>query len=135
MILKTAVTTRSGGGDPPPHPHPQGTDSRVADVDPGAHLVEVFGGPAVEAGVVRQQVVELLQRHLEARHVRSLRAHLLALFGLHSPRGPIRAVNGGGAEGGDQCGGQVSLYPSAGREGGAGLLAVGVAADEQLGGK
>lgn len=60
----------------------RGLDSRVADVDPREDLVEVFSGPAVEAAVVRQQVVELLQRHLEARHVRALR-HLLAPLVLH----------------------------------------------------
>lgn len=63
------------------------TDSRVADVDPRADLVEVLGGPAVEAAVVRQQVVELLQRHLEARHVRPVR-HLFSPLGLH----PVSAV-------------------------------------------
>lgn len=65
------------------------TDSRVADVDPRADLVEVFGGPAVEAAVVRQQVVELLQRHLEARHgVRPVR-HLLAPLALHPVSGGL----------------------------------------------
>lgn len=45
------------------------SDSRVADVDPRINLMEVLGRPAVEAALVRQQVVELLERHLEARHV------------------------------------------------------------------
>lgn len=44
-------------------------DSRIADVDPRVDLMEVFGGPAVEAALVRQQVVELLEGNIEARHV------------------------------------------------------------------
>lgn len=63
------------------------TDSRVAHVDPRVNLVEVFGGPAVEAALVRQQVVELLESHVEARHVESVRSRcldLLAVFVLHA---------------------------------------------------
>lgn len=78
-------------GDKPPKKNP---DSRVADVDPRADLVEVFGGPAVEAAVVRQQVVELLQRHLEARHVRPVR-HLLAPLVLHPVSGGLGEVADG----------------------------------------
>lgn len=78
------------------------TDSRVADVDPRADLVEVFGGPAVEAAVVRQQVVELLQRHLEARHVRPVR-HLLAPLVLHPVSAVISQLSGGLGEVADGC--------------------------------
>lgn len=101
-------------------------DSRVSDVDPRVDLMEVFGGPAVEAAVVRQQLVELLESHLEARHVESLRSrclHLLAVFVLHNRRNGemliscrLRPEGGGrGGRGGGKCGGQVSVYRSAPR--------------------
>lgn len=84
------------------------SNSRVADVDPRADLVEVFGGPAVEAAVVRQQVVELLQRHLEARHVRPVR-HLLPPLVLHPVSAVISQLSGGLGWVG-LGGGRVSLY-------------------------
>lgn len=48
--------------------------------------MEVFGRPAVEAALVRQQVVELLDRHLEARHVGWLSCldPVVLLFVLHA---------------------------------------------------
>lgn len=88
-------------------------DLRVADVDPPVNLVKVFGRPAVETAIVRQQIVELLESHLEARHVgwfRSHRFHLLVVFLLHTRR--PRAVWGGWGWEGAGCGRQVSLYLS-----------------------
>ncbi len=75
-------------------------DSRVADVDPGVNLMEVFGRPAVKAAVVRQQIVELLESHLEARHVESVRSRRLHLlvFILHVRR-PKRHLRQAHAEG------------------------------------
>lgn len=67
-------------------------DSRVADVDPWVDLMEVFGRPVVKAGVVRQQIIELLKSHLEARHVESVRnrcVHLLVAFSLHTRRSDV----------------------------------------------
>lgn len=69
--------------------------------------MEVFGRPAVEAAVVRQQIVELLESHLEARHVEWLRSrcsHLLVVSLLHTRRPS--------AVGRAECGRQVSLYRS-----------------------
>lgn len=48
--------------------------------------MEVFCRPAVEAAFVRQQIVELLERHLKAGHVESVGSrclHLLVMFVLH----------------------------------------------------
>lgn len=45
------------------------SDSRIAHVDPWVNLMEVSIRPVVKAALVRQQVVELLERHLEVRHV------------------------------------------------------------------
>lgn len=62
-------------------------DSRIADVDPGVNLMEVFGRPAVEAALVRQQIIELLERNVEVRHVESVQSrdlHLLVVFILHT---------------------------------------------------
>lgn len=72
-------------------------DSRVADVDPRINLMEVFGRPAVEAALVRQQVVELLDAHLEARHVGWLSCldPLILLFILHAG-GSVRRRSDGG---------------------------------------
>lgn len=64
-------------------------DSRIADVNSRVNLVEVFCGPAVKAAVVRQQIIELLERHLEARHVETVRSrclNLLVVFVLHTGR-------------------------------------------------
>lgn len=58
----------------------------IADVYPWVNLVEVFCWPAVEAAFVRQEIVELLERHLEAGHVESVGSrclHLLVMFVLH----------------------------------------------------
>lgn len=63
------------------------------------NLVEVCGGPAVEAALVRQQVVELLDRHLEARHVGWLSCldPLVLLFVLHAGGfGSVRRRRDGG---------------------------------------
>lgn len=54
--------------------------------------MEVFCRPAVKAGVVRQQIIELLKSHLEARHVESVRhrcVHLLVVFILHTRRSDV----------------------------------------------
>lgn len=62
------------------------SDSRIADVYPWVNLMEVFCWPAVEAAFVCQQIVELLERHLEAGHVESVGSrclHLLVMFVLH----------------------------------------------------
>lgn len=49
--------------------------------------MEVSGRPAVEAALVRQQVVELLERHLEARHVGWLAGlDPLVVFNTREPR-------------------------------------------------
>lgn len=99
-------------------PNDHNTDSRIAHVDPRVDLMEVFGGPAVEAAVVRQQIVQLLESHLEARHVEAHRSrrrlHLLAVFTLHARRSeaappPRHTQKVGGKEGGER-GGQVSVY-------------------------
>ena len=64
-----------------------GGDSRVADVDPGEHLVEVLRGEAVEAAAVGQQLVELLDRHLSGARGRDVsqggRRLLLLFAGTH----------------------------------------------------
>lgn len=84
-------------------------DSRVADVDPRVNLVEVFGGPAVEAAVVRQQVVELLQGNLEAGHVEAVRERRLSaplLFAPHVRRGvpqDLQQAHLAGGEAADRC--------------------------------
>lgn len=63
------------------------SDSRVADVDPRINLMEVLRRPAVEAALVRQQVVELSERHLEARHVGWLTClDPLVVFNPHAQR-------------------------------------------------
>lgn len=62
-------------------------DSRIPNVDPGVNLMEVFGGPAVKAAVVRQQVVQLLHRNLEAVRLHPPRRVRLRGFALHPRRG------------------------------------------------
>lgn len=72
--------------------HDDNNDSRIADVDPRVNLMAVFGRPAVEAALVRQQIIELLERNLEARHVESIRSrclYLLVGFILHIPPFPL----------------------------------------------
>ncbi len=77
--------------------------------------MEVFRRPAVKAAVVRQQVVELLESHLEARHVESGRSrglHLLVVFILHTRRLEVEPSTQ--RKEGSECGGQVSVYCSDG---------------------
>lgn len=60
--------------------------------------MEVLGRPAVEAALVRQQVVELLERHLEARHVGWLTClDPLVVFNPHAP-GPVCLTGAGAVE-------------------------------------
>lgn len=76
-------------------------DSRVAHVDPRVNLVEVSAGPAVGAALVCQQVVQLLQRHLEARHVGWLQTGLdpFGLGGRGAPTPESQESRSGGAGG------------------------------------
>lgn len=82
--------------------------------------MEVLRRPAVEAALVRQQVVELLERHFEARHGCWLTCREpLGGFPPHPPRAALshgrrggrgarrergRAAPGGGAGGGREWG-------------------------------
>lgn len=55
--------------------------------------MKVFSRPAVEATVVSQQIVELLQRNIEAGHVeavRKRRIHIPFVFVLHVRRGGVQ---------------------------------------------
>lgn len=73
--------------------------------------MEVFGGPAVEAAVVRQQVVELLQGNLEAGHVEAVGERRLSaplLFAPHVRRGggvpqDLQQAHLVGGEAADRC--------------------------------
>lgn len=66
--------------------------------------MEVLRRPAVKAAVVRQQIIELLESHLEARHVESVRSRcfdLLAVFSLHTRRSDVGRAPPAGRGGGE----------------------------------
>lgn len=96
-MLADLIWRKTRRADLSSDPEQQG-DSRVAHVDPRVNLVEVSAGPAVGAALVRQQVVQLLERHLEARHVGWLEICLdpFGLGGRVAPGEPGEPLQRGG---------------------------------------